>query len=354
MKSRMLSKSVYFFIFSFFLSFVALDSYAQASESFVTTSGATLTQTRDVQFTPESTAFENAFSDYMADDFSIKKADAAVLEGIGLYTLDNSGDDYLATLRSTSGNSTREFRNIQTERFLDCPDEKGQYQFSDLGLGSMSFESKANGCRLYFASLEPLKSLEFRKNGVCGIKMNYQAMNYRLMTFESSSDAVAQGYSVTHYGACGGCSSLQDLAVYLHRPDLTTDSIKCSQQSSFAKVKECYQAKFGFTPECAEAWSWDSHFARKYCVAKCLKVYGIKQILSGSIKTPENLPNGDLNECIQCDEDRAGAAFKMYAGRNRRDSGVVSSIARPDDEVRSVNHHSYVVKGFLAWLKSLE
>lgn len=54
--------------------------------------------------------------------------------------------------------------------------------------------------------------------------MDENKINYRMRTFDSESDANDEGYIVTHYGACGACSSLQDLAVYLKYP--LTDGVK--------------------------------------------------------------------------------------------------------------------------------
>jgi len=53
---------------------------------------------------------------------------------------------------------------------------------------------------------------------------------------------------------------------------------------------------------------------------------------------PSTKADGTLNECLQCDEDRSGPVFKATAGRTRRNSGIRSSIARPDDQVSQVAH----------------
>ena len=49
---------------------------------------------------------------------------------------------------------------------------------------------------------------------------------------ESSRDAVEETNMeyVTHEGACGVCSTLQDLAVYLETPDLASVGIQCGIQ----------------------------------------------------------------------------------------------------------------------------
>jgi hypothetical protein len=35
------------------------------------------------------------------------------------------------------------------------------------------------------------------------------------------------GFAVTHFSACGTCSTVQDFAVYLEKPDLTAPVRKC-------------------------------------------------------------------------------------------------------------------------------
>lgn len=44
---------------------------------------------------------------------------------------------------------------------------------------------------------------------------------YRLHTYDTTADARRDGATPTHYGACGLCSSLADLAVYASQPELT-------------------------------------------------------------------------------------------------------------------------------------
>ena len=53
---------------------------------------------------------------------------------------------------------------------------------------------------------------------------------------------------------------------------------------------------------------------------------------------PATTPEGRLDPCLRCDEDRSGPVFKAVAGRTRRDSGIRSSIPRPDEEVAHVVH----------------
>ena len=51
--------------------------------------------------------------------------------------------------------------------------------------------------------------------------------------------------------------------------------------------------------------------------------------------------NDNYNSCIQCDEDKSGTVFKYFAGRNRRNSGIISEIHRSIDKVYDVDQCYY-------------
>ncbi|MEZ5507795.1 MAG: hypothetical protein R3F38_18265 [Gammaproteobacteria bacterium] len=48
--------------------------------------------------------------------------------------------------------------------------------------------------------------------------------------------------------------------------------------------------------------------------------------------------DGNLNPCLLCDEMLSGPGFQYSAGRIRRNSGILSEIERPDEQVYPVNH----------------
>jgi hypothetical protein len=52
-------------------------------------------------------------------------------------------------------------------------------------------------------------------------------------------------------------------------------------------------------------------------------------------------PDGTLNDCLQCDEDKSGPIFKYESGRTRRNSGIKSEIDRPVDEIYKMDHCYY-------------
>ena len=140
----------------------------------------------------------------------------------------------------------------------------------------------------------------------------------------------ADGATVTHYGPCGLCSSLQDLAVYIRHDDLTTPVRTCGilglSESDDTNL-QCL-LDLGFTPACAQIWFYNTAHTRSACFSLCI----------GALDDPFNREDGTLNPCLQCDEDVSGPIFKSIAGRTRRNSGLPSAICRPCDGVARVNH----------------
>jgi len=164
---------------------------------------------------------------------------------------------------------------------------------------------------------------------VCGVRFEEDQVHYRLTTFASTAAARAAGFAVTHFGACGTCSTLQDLAVYLEKPDLTAPVRKCGIRLSASASLACLE-HLGFSTACAQTWWYDLQNTRHHCLGVCLWSW-----VEGEAPTRKD---GRLNACLQCDEDRSGPVFKATAGRTRRNSGIRSSIPRPDDEIAPVVH----------------
>jgi hypothetical protein len=153
---------------------------------------------------------------------------------------------------------------------------------------------------------------------------------YRVQPFDDEQQADAAGATLTHYGACGRCSSLQDLAVYIRYPDLTQPVRACGVEGmSSGKERniECLQ-ELGFTLPCAEIWYFNTLNTRTKCLEVCF----------AALTKPYHEPDGSLNPCIQCDEDTSGPVFKAVAGRTRRNSGLPSALCRPCSTVRPVTH----------------
>lgn len=157
-----------------------------------------------------------------------------------------------------------------------------------------------------------------------------EGSSYTLATYSSVEEATNAGAIVTHFGACGLCSPLQDLAVYMRYPDLTTPVRECGlkaiQDGDEASL-QCIR-ELGFTEPCAQIWFYNTRHTRQECLGECIRL----------LNAPYHNEDGSLNECILCDEIKSGDVFKAIAGRTRRNTGLPSALCRPCDEVQVLEH----------------
>lgn len=89
----------------------------------------------------------------------------------------------------------------------------------------------------------------------------------------------------------------------------------------------------GFTTQCAEIWLYNTQNTRKECFGVCIWAW--------IMNIPFTKPDGSLNDCLQCDEDKSGPVFKYFSGRTRRNSGIRSEIDRPTDQIYPMDHCYY-------------
>lgn len=153
---------------------------------------------------------------------------------------------------------------------------------------------------------------------------------YRLEDFASMGAAWAAGARPTHFGRCGVCSTLADLAVYIEVEDLTEPVRSCGLAHLRGPPEahiECL-LQLGFTEPCAQIWYYNTRNTRSACAEPCFAAIG----------DPYHLPNGELNECLRCDEEQSGDVFKATAGRTRRNTGLPNAICRPCLEARPLVH----------------
>ena len=164
---------------------------------------------------------------------------------------------------------------------------------------------------------------------VCAILFDDDA-TYRVETVADPAAATAAGGYVTHGGACGACSSLEDLAVYAGIADLTGPVRQCGLQGLSGDVDGVVAclSELGFSPPCAKIWAYNVQHTRQQCFDTCIAL----------LTAPYHNPDGSLNDCIQCDEDLSGDVFKAVAGRTRRNSGLATALCRPCDTVWRVDH----------------
>ena len=106
----------------------------------------------------------------------------------------------------------------------------------------------------------------------CGfIVEDRAAQTYRLETFDSLGALEQAGARLTHTGACGTCSTLRDLAVYIGTPDLTTPVRECGLRGlseSQDAARACLE-EIGFSSACADTWGYNAAHTAVVCLSDC-------------------------------------------------------------------------------------
>ena len=150
----------------------------------------------------------------------------------------------------------------------DCPtgDQVPQMEFSEEYVAFLQSLQVTNpydlNCNPYEdAACETTPTQELTDLGdeaACGVKYDMTSLNddqcpteYSLVSFESADKAEADGATVTHHGACGVCSTTQDLAVYIQYTDLVDKGTECSIRGivDFDDGVLCY-TEVGYTQVC--------------------------------------------------------------------------------------------------------
>ncbi len=165
----------------------------------------------------------------------------------------------------------------------------------------------------------------------CGILLDPTSPgSYSLHTYDSLAAVLDAGAAVTHLGACGVCSSLVNLAVYMRYNDLAGPVRQCGIDN-MAQGKEAHVQcllELGFDLPCAQIWYYNTRHTQAECLLTCMEL----------LDAPYQNEDGTLNDCIQCDEDLSGAVFKAVSGRTRRNSGLPTALCRPCPSVAPLVH----------------
>jgi hypothetical protein len=137
-------------------------------------------------------------------------------------------------------------------------------------------------------------------------------------------EASAGNMYITHTGACGVCSSLQDLAAFLDYSRLVTASSTCfldwvsSGKGSISPAVECYM-DMGFSENCAETLIlYQKEIDARDCGTNCAAF-----ALDGDQGQPSC---EDTSGCASCGS-QVRARFALVAGRTFANSGYPSGTA---------------------------
>jgi hypothetical protein len=221
-----------------------------------------------------------------------------------------------------------------------CPvDQKPQTDYSSLipVLRSFTWENP------YTLTCDPIADAScdttpfLQEGGACVVEFSGPAdtcpanWSYSVSTYPGTFEEAMADTSmyVTHAGACGTCSSLQDLSVYMAEgPNLRDKSANCGIRGKRSKLDgiACFQ-DIGFTEGCSIAW----YYTTKKNAQNCLPGCAIFSIFNLPPNGPP--PQCKLAKCLQCDEAQAEPLFNRYAARSRRNSGLLSDTVRPCSEI---------------------
>lgn len=158
--------------------------------------------------------------------------------------------------------------------------------------------------------------------------------SYRLTTVPSLEDAIAAGQYITHTGACGTCSSLQDLALMIEYPNLPYKAQQCFFRSSALKNMEeaitCYQ-EVGFTLTCSTTLAYHQKtIVDKDCGYQCAT-----WAYDGDLGRPSC---EDISGCGSCvDSFGIGARLELIAGRTFPNSGYPSQKAQNCSDIAPID-----------------
>jgi hypothetical protein len=206
---------------------------------------------------------------------------------------------------------------------------------------------------------KPCREPQQSRDKVCAFKYSDDC-SYKLKNIHKTN-TLQKAEVITHVGACGVCSSAQDLAVYMN-PGVAVGSFlsglpfglallggQSSQVLSgiFSNIVVPQFESLNFTPDCAHLWGSNSaNSAIKGCTEDCVgwledcvpPTFGINPFTNASFAgDPSGLAcqgallqatedDCSLNDCLACDESVSGSIFQLYAGRTRRKSGILTTV----------------------------
>lgn len=177
----------------------------------------------------------------------------------------------------------------------------------------------------------PYESMKPESNSmVCAMIIEDMANKlYSLASFSSVAAAEASCAILTHYDACGLCSTLEDFVVYAKDRDIGDAVKNCGIQNIVQPIDSlvnCLQS-LGFSKPCAQIWAYNTKNTQANCFEDCIN------------STKYHNEDGTLGSCLECDERISGPVFKAVAGRTRRNTGLASSICRFCNEIKPVEHN---------------
>lgn len=150
-----------------------------------------------------------------------------------------------------------------------------------------------------------------------------------ITTFEGKEAAHEAGFLVLHCGACGACSSWDNLIVeYVTRDKMASLANECAKGALFKggddALTECLMSDdIGFEEECAICWSEDILCTKQNCAFIFLQAQMINNVGNFAVG-PNDITSASCEEA-HCEVGQ----FVPCSGATRRRMNITSSIARP-------------------------
>jgi hypothetical protein len=156
------------------------------------------------------------------------------------------------------------------------------------------------------------------------------------------AQAIAEQREIIHCGKCAECSHLDQTIVLSNTRKwityvMTKTSTKFAAPWGHKNVtlleQDLYDLAVNFSlplgnddrsKSCMRCWSDNIMCDAAQCVSKCWTKF--------FDPTP-------TEECLKCDERTCGPEFIKCAGANRRSSGIISDISRPDAQVCTAGYY---------------
>ncbi|KAL3796891.1 hypothetical protein HJC23_008844 [Cyclotella cryptica] len=155
-----------------------------------------------------------------------------------------------------------------------------------------------------------------------------------ITTFADENAAHEAGFLVLHCGACGACSSWENLKIeYTTRNTMSELANECAKVSLFGgddAITDCLMApEIGFEPTCAQCWMEDIVCTREHCAFIFLQSQMINNVGNFAVG-PNEITSASCEEA-NCEAGNPGE-FVSCSGATRRRMNITSSIARPGEQ----------------------
>jgi len=161
-----------------------------------------------------------------------------------------------------------------------------------------------------------------------------QGATSNITTFPSKEAAHEAGFLVLHCGACGACSTWENLIIeYTTRDTMAANANQCAKEALFgggddALTKCLMEPNIGFGYECAICWMEDILCTKEHCSFIFLQSQMINEVTNFAVG-PDDITSATCEEA-HCEKDPG--QFVPCSGATRRRMNITSSISRPGDQ----------------------